>query len=754
MRLKFLYVLLIVFAVDAKAQSLKPGEWRTYTSMRLVQDVAVCCDSSYAWVATTGGAFRVSLSNPTDTILALRRTDGLSENDLTAVAADAQGNVYIGGRNGGFDIYHSNTGTINRLPDIQQSSHPAKTINAITVVGNKVYVATDYGITVYLLNVGVFGSTVTQIAQLPPEDSVRQVIDDGSFVYAATAEGVAYIASSADLQNRNKWTLIPDTVSILSLTSFHGTIYVGTAIGLYTISADKHSLVATSLPVSGPIIRVIASSDSIYALDVSGTLYSSRDGISFLSQNVSNIAGSQATAIAYAPYVRVITGTASNGICIAANNNVHAGLYPSGPVASSVEDLTFSPYTDQLYVANGIAGISIFRPINGQWQAFEAGSNSTPHADYRRAFFDSVHNAAWISTFGSSFYKVTGFDSGSPKWIQYDSSKGIPRTSNSGFTVAGTPYLTPSGDIAIPIWAMDGRGLTVSKDGNTFTSYQISVPDDRSWGVVTQDMSGNYWVSTEESSSPKSIGVYWLRTSDNAFGTIPGGSGDPLVDPFDNAVLTDQDNGIWVGTESGVQIISNPDAILQNLDPKFAVRTVKFLTGQVVRCMTVDGVGNKWVGTDDGIFVVSPDGSDSVARYTAENSPLIDNAVRALAIDPVRGEAYVGTPSGISRFATIFKRGHTDYAGIHVYPNPVVQTSEQSPLVYVDGLVAGSTVQVFTLDGKLVTTINGTSLGSTVTWNGRDALGRQVASGLYLISATSPQSGENGVAKVVIIQRP
>ena len=121
--------------------------------------------------------------------------------------------------------------------------------------------------------------------------------------------------------------------------------------------------------------------------------------------------------------------------------------------------------------------------------------------------------------------------------------------------------------------------------------------------------------------------------------------------------------------------------------------------------MAVDGVGNKWIGTDNGIFVVSPDGSDSVAHYTAENSPLVNDQVNSIAIDPARGETYAGTPAGISRFSTIFKQGQPDYTGIRVYPNPVVQTAEGtpsgSPTVYIDGLVAGSTVQIFSLAGKL-----------------------------------------------------
>jgi hypothetical protein len=134
------------------------------------------------------------------------------------------------------------------------------------------------------------------------------------------------------------------------------------------------------------------------------------------------------------------------------------------------------------------------------------------------------------------------------------------------------------------------------------------------------------------------------------------------------------------------------------------------------------------------------------------NSPLIDDNVTAIAIDQTRGEVYAGTPSGISRFSTIFTSGKSDYTGIRVYPNPLVQTSESSPEVTIEGLVSGSTVKIFTLNGKLVATVNGSSLGSTVKWDGRDSMGHVVTSGLYLITATSPGSGDNGEAKLVIVR--
>ncbi|HZK75711.1 MAG TPA: hypothetical protein VFD13_02275 [Candidatus Kapabacteria bacterium] len=755
----------VVAPMLARAQSLKPGEWRTYTSMRSVTDVALASDSVHTWAATGGGAFEVDLRNVQAAPIALRTTDGLSENDLTAVAADAQGNIYFGGGNGGFDVYHTASGTIDQLGnDISTSTLTIKTINSITVYGNKIYLATAYGISEFLPQRGAFGATATQLAGLQTEDSVRQVLDDGTHVYAAMHEGVVFTTSAADLQN---WSLLPDSGgSVRALANFHGTIYAGAENGLFAVSLAQGSLVPIAIPFSIAINRMIVAKDSLYILDETGTIYSTHDLAHFAVQSLSPAAGSTITAIAPDPVSGIALGTLVNGMAFSIADSLYTNLFPTGPITNSTSFLSFATATGQLYVTNLDAGFDVFQPVSGVWQDFQSGVGTTPKATYITVLYDSIRGSTWFTTLGTPFYRAQDISSSSPVWDTIShAGNGIPvNAGNSGeFIISGGMMIDADGNFVVTTWAGNEQGLSVSSDGVHFQNYSLAPLSAgfQPWGPVTQDQYGNYWVGTEEHNEPPSTGVYWLRKSDRLYGIIRGGSSGTLGTPIDgtervNAILTDQDDGIWCGTEGGVEIISNPEAI-NNQSPVFYIRSVPFLVGQVVRTMAVDGVGNKWIGTDNGIFVVSPDGADSVARFTKENSPLIDDHVTSIAIDPTRGEAYAGTAFGISRFSTIFTQGQPDYSNIRVYPNPAVQTAEVggSPTVYIAGLVAGSTVQIFSLAGKLITTINGTALGSTVTWNGRDALGRQVPSGMYLASATSAQSaGENGEAKVVIVRKP
>ena len=749
-------------------QPLKPGEWQTYTSMRSVSDIAISSDSIYVWAATGGGVFRADLRNAQSTLLPLRTTDGLTENDVNAIAADTKGNIYIGEGGGGFDIYNTTTGTFNSFSDIRNQGYSNEAINSITASGANVYLATAYGITVFLPNTGpngIFGASATQLASLPQQDSVRQVIDDGSYVYAAMHEGVVWASITSDLHASSNWTFLPDSAgSVRALANFNGKTYAGAVNGLFVVSPGVDSLTPVPLQNSLAINRLLVANDSLYILDMSGVLYATQDMIHLASQAISANAGSTVTAIAFRPNNGIISGTLANGVAYSVGGTFQNNIFSPGPIINSPNFLHFATATDQLYVTNLNSGFGIFQPATDSWQDYASGVGSTPNVDYYKVLYDSIRNVTWFSIRGNPLYKVTGLGTSNPVWMAIDSDQVPNFTGTDGnFIVSSGMMIDASNNFVVTSWAYNGKGLCISADGVNFTDEPLTSTDfQQPWGCVTQDQNGNYWVGTEPNGAPISKGLYWCDPSNRTFGIIPGGSDGSLGPATDgtqyvNAILTDQDDGIWCGTEGGVEIISNPEAILQT-PPQFSIRSVGFTASQVVHCMSVDGVGNKWIGTDNGIFVVSPDGSDSVAHFTAENSPLVNDQVIAMAIDPIRGETYAGTPSGISRFSTIFKQGRPDYSGIRVYPNPVVQTAEAnppgSPTVYIDGLVAGSTVQIFSLAGKLVATIDGTQLGSTVTWNGRDALGHQVPSGMYLVSATSPQAGSNGEAKVVILRKP
>src|SRR5579872_1650921 len=126
------FIFLTIATSSIFAQKLHKGEWKTYTAMSGVTDLAVTRASGNVWAATSGGAFRFTPgANPKDSFIALRNTDGLSDNNLTAVAADSNGRIYFGGSFGTFDVYTESSGTINSVRDIYLSPYVRKRINSI-----------------------------------------------------------------------------------------------------------------------------------------------------------------------------------------------------------------------------------------------------------------------------------------------------------------------------------------------------------------------------------------------------------------------------------------------------------------------------------------------------------------------------------------------------------------------------------------------------------------------------------------------
>jgi hypothetical protein len=171
----------------------------------------------------------------------------------------------------------------------------------------------------------------------------------------------------------------------------------------------------------------------------------------------------------------------------------------------------------------------------------------------------------------------------------------------------------------------------------------------------------------------------------------------------------------------------------------------------VVNSIAVDPLNQKWVGTNAGVFLLSPDGTQQLALYTVDNTggKLIDNDVKSIAVDEKTGTVYFGTNSGLASLTTSAAAPKTAFDELRVYPNPYRVPS--SVLLTVDGLMENSTLKILTTDGVLVREVQ-TPGGRLGYWDGTDQKGNVVASGIYIIAAYSA-SGSNANGKVAVIHK-
>ena len=122
------------------------------------------------------------------------------------------------------------------------------------------------------------------------------------------------------------------------------------------------------------------------------------------------------------------------------------------------------------------------------------------------------------------------------------------------------------------------------------------------------------------------------------------------------SVAKDKSGFIWVGTNDGIGVIQCPqdvfhtgcDAVLPIVQQGNLAGY--FFKGEEVRSIAVDGADRKWVATKNGAWLVSADGDKVIYRFTEENSPLLSNDVKKIAIDGKTGEIFFATANGICSF--------------------------------------------------------------------------------------------------------
>ena len=217
----------------------------------------------------------------------------------------------------------------------------------------------------------------------------------------------------------------------------------------------------------------------------------------------------------------------------------------------------------------------------------------------------------------------------------------------------------------------------------------------------------------------------------------------------------DHNGVLWVVTPSGVMGYNVlPDLALEPaLDFGAVLTDVPFSEGSKIR---VDAENNKWIITPtEGLWVLLDDGTfwPSVDGLSAANSPLPSNEVLDIALDSREGLAYLVTSKGIAVLKIPFRDKISDYSQMIIFPSPYRIPADR-PLV-VSGIRQGSTVKIFTVSGSLVrelTGLGGGVEGYQALWDGRNAQGEWVGSGVYLVAAYL-ENGRTGVGKVAVIRR-
>ncbi len=300
-------------------------------------------------------------------------------------------------------------------------------------------------------------------------------------------------------------------------------------------------------------------------------------------------------------------------------------------------------------------------------------------------------------------------------------------------------------------WIADYKNGLIGNSEGTYKSYSpISLDtlyQTRQDSIVL-DLEGNRWIRQGD------FGGILVISPKNQRQFVSTGVGSGSL-PSNNvkSLAIDRDGQLWAGTDKGVVVFDNPSAVFsgKNFDAYIPVFERRRLLGnETVTSIAVDGGNRKWMGTKNGIFLFSPDGTELVINFTEKNAPLPTNEISYITAEPNTGEVYIRTPKGMVSYRGTATEGSLkqDENAVKIFPNPVRPDFDGQ--IGIEGLVENAFVKITDVAGNLVYETRAN--GGTAVWNGKTLAGGRVETGIYLIFSGNKKGEETLVSRLAVVK--
>jgi Two component regulator propeller len=315
------------------------------------------------------------------------------------------------------------------------------------------------------------------------------------------------------------------------------------------------------------------------------------------------------------------------------------------------------------------------------------------------------------------------------------------------------------------LWAANGytdRPIKLREPNGVWSSFYLgSGAANKQTTELEIDFQDNIWMGTyanglvglqhQGTLDDPSDDQYIQLTTGELMGNLPSNKITALAADFDGE--------LWIGTDAGFAVLYNANGSFEagagNFDAQrilipFEGNYEEVLGDASISDIEVDGGNRKWISTSNaGLVLLSPDGTEIIAQYNEDNSPLISNTIYDIEINQQTGELYIVTDKGLVSFRIDATYEDPTYETLNVFPNPV-KPDYFGPIT-VQGIRYNSDVKITDAAGNLI--YKTMSNGGTATWNGQNLNGEKVPTGVYFFwTANNYQGGERKVAKVLVIR--
>lgn len=715
----------------------------------------------------------------------------LSDVDITAVAV-VDNQLVVGYQNGNIDIVTN--GSVVNIPDVKLSNISSnKRVNRFLFNGNRLYCCTDFGIVV----VNIERREVVDTYYVGNESEnyrVTGLLIDQQYLYAATEKGI-YRAekNSPSLSFYESWKNIGgDILPYREVMLFNGEVVAfrgnfNSTVAVRVLRNETWSQVA-SVPnyINASVwdsLLMVASSNAVRQLTADFKMVNLFTQYQFQGASNPVVPSIRQLCLDEASQMLVI-GDDQFGLVYCNLKGEGIQVAPNAPRSNNCFKLAAN--NNGVYVAAGGLSSSwnnLNRPLefsyysNGAWASYVRAT----YEDYRDAINIAIDpsspDSVYLSCWGSGVLKVIGATKEQHYTNKNSLLQNIFNNDSQYIRVGGLCFDNHSNLFMSN--AEVNAGLVVKTPRNEWYSLSYS-PVDKLHSIgnflVTRD--NILWAGlprTNRGLFVLSVNETFADQTDDQYRSVLSRSEDRDVrnkgqlqiwdenqEVITNSVFAiseDKNGQVWLGTDKGIVVYYRPSTILTDEYPVASrikvprndgTNAADYLLGnEKITCIAVDGANRKWIGTESsGLFLVSPDGLETLHSFNASNSPLLSNAITSVAVHPKSGEVFIGTDKGIVSYKGDAIEPEKEIADLRIYPNPVRENFSGD--IVMEGFSVDAEVVVTDISGSLV--FKATSLGGRVTWNGKNMNGTKVNTGVYLILASNSEGVKGVVGKILIVR--
>jgi len=740
---------LILFSTIINAQSI--GQWKIYSDMKKINDAVAT--STGIWTATDGAAFKFNFSDSSYTIVT--KADGLNSQALTSVTVDNDNKIWFGSQEGYINVFNTQDNSVSKIVDIFNSGKTQKQINQIFVKGDSVFVSFDFGLAIISARTLSFIDSFLKLGSFPAESKVISAFKS-SLIYAVTEYGVAVQkAGTTNLSAPESWNTFPllsflpnfPTPSAMQVLEYNGQILLATSNGIYSFNNISWQPFAFE---GKNIINMTVSGSSLYAVTANQVLrYSNgQSSVVYTNGNVTfnsiTVTGDQTFYV-----------STSQGLIEYKNNKARV-LYPNGPAGNLFVNLSVDPIGN-LWVATGKnnAGKGFFEFDGNNWKVFDKATYPIlPSNDYYNVYA-APDSAIYLANWGRG---ITIYKNNSIQVYDASNTDLVGVSNDLSFIAVPDSKTDSKGNL----WILNTRSasnkpLSVLPKQKEWIHFSFSNPplsESDNLDKLVIDQYDTKWFTVTINGR---FGLYYFnenKTLDNTKDDIQGylNSSNNLLSDLITALAIDNRGYLWIGTNIGINVITDPSkASTGTSKPKVMDIFGAADKIQTVTCITVDPLDQKWIGTKQGVFVLSSDGTQLIDQYNTKNSPLPSDDIKSIAFDTKNGVAYIGTDYGLAALQTASIQPLQSFSELFVYPNPFVLSNDAASLT-IEGLIKNSSIRIFNINGNLIRDFKSPG-GKIAFWDGKDLDGNLVATGVYVIIAYDEDANNVKTSKVAVIKK-